>query len=156
MSCPDWVDMTAHRFDSSRDEPPGWDRALEHLDLCPLCRRSALALDPTLLFRDPVTTKAVDVESILMGVRVLRRASPKRRSYAWREAAAAAALLAIGLWTAPSGSSLRQIQLSESPPIPYVENLPVVEAVDRPEARIYQLADDELSMVMIVDETLDV
>ena len=122
-------------------------------------------MDPTLLFRKSLgqnatkvakATKEVDVESILVGVRALRRASPKRRSRIWGEAAAAAALLVLGLWVAPSSVPLQKVQVVESAPIPYVENLPVVEAVDRPEARIYQLADDELSIVMIVDETLDV
>ena len=121
-----------------------------------------MAVDPTLLFRESLgqnaktATKEVDVESILMGVRVLRRTSPKNRPRIWSGAAAAAALLVLGLWVAPASVPLQKAQALDSVPIPYVENLPVVETIDRPEARIYQLADDELSMVMIVDETLDV
>ena len=156
MSCPDWVALTAHRFDRSCEEPSDWSEALAHLDNCPACRRAALAVDPTLAFRRPLAPKEVDVESILQGARVLRRASRTRRSRPWRQAAAAAALVTIALWAAPSGAPVEDLQISESVPIPYVENLPTVEAVDRPEARIYQLADDELSMVMIIDETLDV
>ncbi len=156
MSCPDWLALTAHRFDRSCEEPSGWSEALAHLDDCPACRRAALAIDPALAFSRPSAPQEIDVESILMGVKVLRRASRSRRSRPWREAAAAAALASIALWVAPSGAPIQEVQIGESAPIPYVENLPTVEAVDRPEARIYQLADDELSMVMIIDETLDV
>ena len=156
MSCPDWVALTAHRFDRSCEEPSGWSEALVHLDSCPSCRRAAFAVDPTLAFRRPPAPKEVDVESILQGARVLRRASRVRPPRLWREAAAAAALVTVALWVAPSGAPVEDFKISESVPNPYVESLPTVEAVDRPEARIYQLADDELSMVMIIDETLDV
>ena len=36
------------------------------------------------------------------------------------------------------------------------EASPLIEAIDRPQARIYQLGEDDLSVVMIVDESLDV
>ncbi len=157
MICPDWVELTAHRFDRFSEQPLEWEEAVVHLEECRTCRRAALKVDPTLVFRRSSTVETTDVESILMGVQVLRRASRARQDNPWRHAIAAAVLATIALWVAPSRTSLQLPPNSESVATsPYVENLPVVEAIDRPEARIYQFADDELSMVLIVDETLDV
>ena len=154
MSCWNWQALTAHRFDPDGREPEDWDEALAHLEGCADCRRQAFALDASLAFRRPRAVPAPDVETLLAGVETLRRHSPPKRRLPWRQVTAASALLTIGLWVAPSA----KVPIAEmQEPIPFVENLPVVEAVDHhPEVRIYQLADDEVSVVMIVDETLDV
>lgn len=120
MTCPDWVRLTAHRraapVSEGATEPRGWSEALEHLDVCPGCRRQAVAADPTLAFRGlpaPGVGPA-EVDEIRAGVAALRRAQRLRaapssaarpagdaagsggdrsRSRSWTRGAAAAGLL---------------------------------------------------------------
>lgn len=185
MNCPNWEPLVEHRL-RGRAEPAGWREALAHATVCRTCRRRALALDPSLLFgllaRSP--TEPVEepdfLEALPARVRAARRAREIERSLgpAHRRrvpAAAAALLVAAGLLLATHGG-----RVTPSPPLAEGERAarpaiagwalremvrpaaeaappPLIEALDRPQARIYQLGqDDDLSLVMIVDESLDV
>ncbi|MDX1501014.1 MAG: hypothetical protein R3325_01540 [Thermoanaerobaculia bacterium] len=183
MSCPDWNDLTAHRYAPDGREPAGWEAALAHLDSCGRCRRRALAADPTLLFRHAATSAlpAGEVERIRVSVDALRRAgrleAPERRSrrnrrrYGSVAAAlvlAALALLAVGgrfdsppsapatpVAAPPADAASMRFGDRRVAPLD-LATPPMVEAIDRPGARIYQLPQEDLSLVMIVDESLDV
>lgn len=76
MTCPDWTLLLARRDEGGAD-PDGWAEAVDHMDRCAPCRRTALAADPTLVFRrlPRVETTAADVESMRNAVASLRRAS---------------------------------------------------------------------------------
>lgn len=106
MSCPDWKRLAAHRL-TGADEPEGWSAALDHFDGgCTVCRRSALAADPTLVFRWVPTVEIApvqevdEVESMRQAVAAMRTASRaqamekrgSRQSW-WRWSAAAALVL---------------------------------------------------------------
>jgi len=175
-ACPDLRATLAHRFEPAADEPVGWDALVAHLDGCSACRERALALDPTLLFtglrRDPVAPG--EIETVRDSVRIMRRMGRARghRRFSWRAAGRAAAVLllpAVGLilslqlLPAPGGDGQAPpvttgaallgdllVPASELPAPPFVE------ALDRPQARVYQLGQEDLSVVMIVDENLDV
>lgn len=181
MSCYDWRRLVAHRFSRQDLEPPGWDGALAHLDGCPRCREEALAADPTLLFRHlpAVEATADEVEAMRQGVALLRRsAALERRRTAGQVWVRRAALLAFLLgvlallpggaregregfaspeaMTAAAPSSQPQGAGSFERLPTELTLMPVVEAVDRPGARIYHLGGQEISVVLIVDESLDV
>lgn len=155
--------------------------ALGHLEDCGECRRAALALDPTLALlplveREAAAATAADdeVESMLRSVETLRRSPAGRRrstavSTGWRTAAAV--LLAVGaLYQLPArGPRIAatlpadaQLEALASRPVDNevmraeYSGQPVLEDLDRPDARVYQLGGDDVSVVMIVDETLDV
>ncbi|HSL81517.1 MAG TPA: hypothetical protein VLF66_02000 [Thermoanaerobaculia bacterium] len=124
MTCPDWTLLAAHRLaDAPEAAAPtdagAWGEALGHLDGCPECRRSAVAADPTLVFRSLPAWEpdAAEVDAMRAGVAALRRVhrvapasegprearTPLRRAAlreraGWRMAAAAglaAALLSV-------------------------------------------------------------
>jgi len=169
------------------DEPAGWSEALAHLDGCPACRRAALEADPTLLFRrlpalpPPVldltpAALAAEVETVRLavaGMRTARRLAPPRersllrRSRHWG-AAAGLAIAALSLGATPSlrpsvhgigGIAARTVRLPAPPAAVRLvsERVPMVEELNRPAARVYQMDGGEnLSVVMIVDERLDV
>jgi len=74
--CPDWRRLAAAR-DAVPGDPPGWEEALRHLDLCAACRAAAVAADPLLAFRRlPPPPLAIDeAESMRLRVAALRGAS---------------------------------------------------------------------------------
>ena len=170
MSCPDWEGLVAHRRQPSAAEPAAWPAAIGHLRGCAACRRRAFAADPTLVFQltpEPVPRPA-EVEAMRQGVAALRNATRLRPGGAGRgargpaiaagRAAAAAGLLLLALSQTPSGPS-GEATAGGGHPIampPELSLLPVVEDVNRPLARVYQLGSGDLEVVMIVDETLDV
>jgi hypothetical protein len=186
--CPDWGALTGHRHTAGPDEPAGWEEAVAHLDGCPACRRTALAADPTLVFRrlpalpPPVldlapAALAAEVEAIRLavaGMRTARRLAPPpersllRRSRHWGAAAGLAiAALSLGatpaLRPAPHGiaslTAPRTVRLLSPPAAVRLvsDRVPMVEELNRPAARVYQMDGGEnLSVVMIVDERLDV
>lgn len=185
MSCPDWNVLAGLRDARSAgpEEPAGWADALAHLDAgCPLCRRAALAADPALVFRRLRTAgKAQAAESAeadamrqaVAAMRAARRvdaAGAAGKNGNWKRWAAAAALAAAALAVpgghlsrvAPRLSSLSQPSLAPSaaPAVPAAftseADLPTVEGVNRPGARVYNMDGEGLSVVMIVDESLDV
>lgn len=149
-----------------------------HLEGCPGCRRAAVALDPTLALRplaEPMHPEAErdEVEAMRVAVGTLRRsraAAPVSRSAAWWKTAAAATLLAGALYQLPLPSVARRSPgsapqeaamatgIAAAPGVLPAEfsNQPVVEDLDRPDARVYQLGGGDVSVVMIVDESLDV
>lgn len=150
-----------------------------HLEDCPGCRRAALALDPTLALRalaEPMSQDAErdEVEAMRLAVATLRRSgatAPAAGGAArWWKTAAGAALVAGALYQLPLPSMARRspastllgtIAAANLAPAPSVlpaefSNQPVVEDLDRPDARVYQLGGGDVSVVMIVDESLDV
>jgi hypothetical protein len=151
--------------------------ALAHLEECGECRRAALALDPTLALLPLVERETAaddEVESMLRAVETLRRSPAARRrapavSTGWRTAAAI--VLAAGalyqlpargprIAARPSADAVLESLASRPVDNELVRaefsGQPVLEDLDRPDARVYQLGGDDVSVVMIVDETLDV
>lgn len=200
MSCPDWKTLAAWRDDPRAEEPAEWREGLAHLDQgCTLCRRAALAADPTLVFRRLAVVpapapaqEASEADAMRRAVAAMRAASrveaSERRgrplgSLSWKRWAAAAALAVAALSmpgddarlrreplaAPPMSARLLPAALSEAMPaalragspeaLPAAvagDGLPTVEGVDRPGARVYHMDGEGLSVVMIVDETLDV
>ncbi|HEX6865067.1 MAG TPA: hypothetical protein VF414_19710 [Thermoanaerobaculia bacterium] len=166
MSCPDWSALAAHRNDVKGVEPQGWTDALAHFDSCSLCRRQALAADPTLVFRRmPVpelspAEERDEVAAVRQAVAALRTASrldaletrPRPLSFSgWKRWAAAAVLVLASLSLGQSpGTIFQQPQMSGA------ALQPAVEAVNLPDARVYQVGEEDLLVTMIVDESLDV
>ena len=193
MSCPDWKSLAAWRNDPQADEPAEWGDALVHFDRgCAQCRRSALAADPTLVFRRlvaapvPASTpaqEASEVESMRRAVAAMRAASRVEASgrhrtlkaLSWKRwgVAAALAVAALSLPGAPGSQPGSQMQARRQPvavalpavmtagsfetsPAQLGDDLPTLEGVDRPGARVYHMDGEGLSGTMIFDETLDV
>jgi len=185
VACPDWPSLVRHRAAADEAEPSGWPDALAHLDRCPRCRAAAVAADPTLLFRrlaaaPPLASlgspasESEEVEAMRLGVSALRAASrlaAERRPHVlhgWQRWAVAAALglmvLSLGSAGLPSQSTSSSAGLAAAParsPAARPNVVPVagpssIEGLNRPDARVYQMDGDHLSVVMIVDESLDV
>ncbi|HKV12925.1 MAG TPA: hypothetical protein VJ725_32590 [Thermoanaerobaculia bacterium] len=168
MSCPDWSALAAHRNGPKGVEPEGWTEALAHFDSCGICRRQALAADPTLVFRrmpvpelSPVQ-EMDEVAAVRQAVAALRTASrldaletrPRPMSFSgWKRWAAAAvlALASLSLGQGP-GTIFQQPEASaadlQQPAVEVLKNLP--------DARVYQVGEEDLLVTMIVDESLDV
>lgn len=172
MSCPNWSALAAHRNDPRRfrreTEPEGWPEALAHFDSsCSACRRQALAADPTLVFRRmPVAELSPaqemdEVAAVRQAVAAMRTASrlealdtrPRPASFSgWKRWAAAAVLAAASLSIGrDQGTIFQQPKMSGA-------DLPsAVETVNlSPDARVYQMVEEDFLVTMIVDENLDV
>lgn len=175
MSCPDWTALTAHRHEGS-PEPEGWSEALAHFDGgCALCRKAALKADPTLVFRRlaqvPASTMSesqerAEVESVRQAVAAMRAASrlesvQKRKASGWKRWSAAAAL-AMMVLTVPAHEGGRQpadkaaIFQAGVAEAGDAEEMTLEGAVNLPGARVYQLSQDDLAVVMVVDESIDI
>ncbi len=196
-SCPDWTSLAAHRRDRDAAEPEGWSEALTHFDGCKVCRRQALAADPTLVFRrlsvvpasvmSPAEERS-EVEAVRAAVAGMRAASRldslegRSRTHSgpsgWKRwpVAAAAAILALAAVASPvhhrsadqpmevaSLSGLPVAQGSwDGPGSAEAANMqidldgPVVEGVNLPDARIYHMNGEGMSVVMVVDESIDI
>lgn len=146
QTCPDWSTLLAHRFaepsrfgdDQASAEPAGWPAALAHLEACPDCRVTALAIDPSLLF-ELLPVPAIDdreVEAMRLAVRGMvqahevetreaaRRvtASPRWRGLAavrgsaalWRGVAAAALVLATLLVVPRPGEDAVEVAVASA------------------------------------------
>jgi hypothetical protein len=198
MNCPDWRRLAAHR-DAAHALPSDtarWDEAVVHYDSgCPLCRRAALAAEPTLVFRrlrelrEPemsAAQEAAEVDSVRQAVAAMRTASrvDSREGHArrslrgagWMRWAAAAGLTVMALTLpashggrppaaaagriAPAAASPARTVSPLAPTLPAAAlgeaDLPTVEGVNRPGARVYHMDGEGMSVVMIVDESLDV
>ena len=174
-ACPDWTALAAHRRDRDGAEPAAWGEAQAHLDGCPDCRRAAPAADPTLLFRRLARLEAplderAEVEAVLQGVTALRAArrvaarSGHGRSWARWAAAAVLAFLALSMDNEGLPRALRSAGGAPSfaaAAVPAaIGRLPLLDGIEGPDARsdarIYHLEGENLSVVMIVDESLDV
>jgi len=170
VSCPEWSRLAAQRD----HEPEGWAAALEHLDACQRCRPEALKADPLLVFRClPVTDlnpaeERSEAESMRLAVAAMRNAgrleSPHRFA-GWRRWSAAAVLalasLALGRGRTPHSTSvltaataLPAAQHAAAPPA--AGEPAAIEGLNRPNARVYHMDGEGLSVFMIVDESLDV
>jgi hypothetical protein len=170
MSCHDWRALLAHRFDPAVGAPEDWSEAEAHLEVCQSCRRTALAIDPTLAFRSAATWQAEpgEIVAIRQAVRTLRRASaldargddaggPTRHI----GPRAAAALFALVLALHPSTTARNPAEPAPAARGPRLVRVtgpvaPAIEGVDRPDARVYEWGADDLSVVMVVDESMDV
>lgn len=157
--------------------------ALAHFAICPACRSAALAVDPSLLFslglNRAVAEESPDREAERMrsSVEALRRAEslkamlPGTATRIRRAAAAVAAVLVAAalflstgagrLASGPDTVAVSRETAAESlfattvPETDEIE-LSAIEELDRPLARVYQLTEEDLSLVMIVDETFDI
>lgn len=172
-------------FVTARPEPPGFAAALEHLHDCASCRELALGLDPTLVFHFLPAPAIADAEVARMRAAVgaavraeqtVRREAAGRRPPppAWRRparwaAAAASVLLVTALATTqlsrwrPTGSEAVAVGTPTGSAVAAAAGgevrlaaLPLIEDLDLPEPTVYQLETDGLSVVMIVDPSLDV
>lgn len=175
MSCPAWGRLVERR---DAGEESGWRAALEHFDRCSKCREEALAADPTLLFRRLPSTEvdARDVEEIREKVSWLRRARELERSvedgdsrsptWRWLGRIAATILLVaastgIGLDRMdPPGLGSETVSGSVSPPEirlpPAIAAQPLLEDTGPGTDQIVEWTDAELSLVVLIDEELDV
>jgi hypothetical protein len=168
VSCPDWSRLAAARIDSGNDsaEPEGWAEAVDHFDTCSLCRKEALKADPLLVFRRmPVadltaTEERLEVESMQQAVaamRTARRLEARGRFAGWRRWAAAAVLTVVSLGVGRDKTP-RLEQVTQTPPAPVLMAAPsaqMLDGIDRPEARVYQWDSDDMSTVMVIDESFD-
>ena len=174
MSCPDWSRL-ADGDDFLRPGASARRRALEHAADCPECRRSALELDPSLVVAGlPVADPTPgEIEAIRDHVLALRRVreverESRRRGAPARLAAVACLTVVILLFakeTGDRGGGERQpgeAAVSSRPAYLLSEDyrlygsLPLVEALEPAEARVYQLGRDDFSLVWIVDESIEV
>lgn len=155
-----WEELLAHRFDPSRPRPSKLDGALEHLDGCAACRERALRLDPLLVFRGARSlTEPVDSAAMVEAVRVGRRLRRlERPSSARSSAGVAAALIGALLLLTPTALQRSPEAPGAAPAAPAAElsASPLIENLDRPGARVYQWGSETVSVVMVVDESLDV
>jgi hypothetical protein len=181
MSCPDW------RLLAAQKDSGAWDGAVAHFDEgCRLCRRDALAAEPTLVFRQlrsaaaaPVMTpaqEASEVDAVRQAVAAMRTASRveaagrrTRHGAGWTRWAAAAVLAAAALsipadngWSHRPGRQERGSRQAAAvrgdvrPAAFGASGPPAFVGVDRPGARVYNMDGEGLSVVMIVDESFDV
>lgn len=186
MSCPDWRALAAQ---AERKDPGSWDEAVAHFDGgCRLCRRDALAAEPTLVFRQlrsaaaPAAMgpaqEASEVDAVRQAVAAMRTASRvssmasdgrrARHGAGWTRWAAAAVLAIASLSISadrqehrpdgrPNGNQAAAARGAVRPAAYTGEaGRLTFEGVDRPGARVYNMDGEGLSVVMIVDESLDV
>lgn len=168
MSCPSWKELT------TRDEPretTAWSEALEHFDSnCSDCRRSALAADPTLVFRRlpslemSAAREASEVDAMVKAVAAMRTASRveafERRSRAggWKRWAAAAVLVGASLSipadkrVEPTEPAFRGAALM---PSVIATELPTLEQVNLPDARVYHMNGKGVAVVMVYDKSFE-
>ncbi|MEO7793202.1 MAG: hypothetical protein ABIV06_00400 [Thermoanaerobaculia bacterium] len=182
MSCPDWRALVAARDASPIEDPAGWTEAVEHTAQCGRCRASALAADPLLLFArlserqvaaDEIADMQAAVAALVRAGRVGKggdRALSRRAGGAFRlslprvaAALGVCSLLALSGAPRPQRSTLALLPASgvviAGETVMAEETLSlgsVVEELDRPGARIYELPQSDMAVVMIVDASLDV
>ncbi len=178
MSCPNWRALAP--------ASPAWDEAVAHFDGgCRLCRREALTAEPTLVFRQlrgvgptvmSPAQEASEVDAVRQAVAAMRTASRvdsiehRSRRLGWKRWAVAAALAAAAL-SIPADNAWRHLEaqrqeLASQPesmlrggvvPAAYGREAdPALSGTSRPGARVYHMDGDGMSVVMIVDESLDV
>jgi hypothetical protein len=167
VSCPNWSALSAHRNDRRATEPEGWTEALAHFDSCSVCRRQALAADPTLVFRrmpvvEPTPAQELDeVAAVRQAVAAMRTASrldarPRSASIflgsrrGWKRWAAAAVLALASL-------SLGQDPVAiPKPPELSGADQPLIEGLNLPDARVYQYGGEDVAVALVFSENLDV
>jgi len=166
MGCPDWSALAARR----RHDEPGWAAAVEHFDACTLCRRDAVAADPLLVFRRlPVVEmtpaeESSEVAAMRQAVAAMRTGKrlEARRSFAgWRRWAAAAVLAVVSLGVSREREPQPEPVVTAAPRASAPQALeraavqgasvPVLDMVDDPGVRVYQVDSEEVSSVFIID-----
>jgi len=167
MSCPDWRRLAALREAQPELDPPGWEAIRRHLASCPACRREAVAADPLLAFTrlaEPPADPGMEHEmqgAVAAMIRAARLETPRRSARAAGLAKLAAGLGTVALLMfsgSPPGrapepgnrAAADALRIDQGPAAAILEDL------DRPGARIYELPQDDLAVVMIVDSSLDV
>ena len=150
---------------------------IDHLRACSSCRRTAINEEPTLAFSlfeaEPVD--AGQIAEIQKSVRTLRRSRTiERGDRPGLNESGKALLVAVSLLFVLTLLPLTSGRLPEESSEPQVGVVsgqrsrvewqqwnddrtatPVIEDLNRPEARVYQRTEEDLAVVMIVDETLD-
>jgi hypothetical protein len=168
--CPDWRALARERAARPGD-PAGWDAALAHLDDCARCRRDAPAADPLLVFRrlPPVQVDGGEVEAMRLRVAALVRASEvgkpqgrlpaalgSRRLQRAGQGAAAAAVLALALFTAPHAPTTDALaSVAAVAPPRLADELaaqPLLEEMDQPYDNVVQWDAADLSVVLVLDQ----
>ena len=179
VSCPDWSRLAAARNargNNEETEPESWAEAVAHFDSCSLCRKEALKADPLLVFRRMPAAEItpgeerLEVESMQQAVaamRTARRLETRGRFAGWRRWAAAAVLagisLGVGRDKVPQLKQVAEAQTTpaaasaafaaSAPSAPSAPSTQLLDGIDRPEARVYQMDIDDLSVVMVIDES---
>lgn len=182
MSCPDWSGLAALRRQDPQEQedadPAGWAAAVTHFDACPRCRREALLADPLLVFRrlpsaelDEAGERS-EVETMHQAVTAMRtaqRLESRRRFTGWRRWAAAAVLTLAALSASSQSRDRSPLALMAPSPAPLAltplapaagpdagHGQETLEGLNRPAARVYQMSGKDISVVWIVDKSLDV
>ena len=169
MNCPDRQELVATLADLERSGEPS--RLLAHIDRCSACRRLALEVEPSLLFRrlaepveseDEVARMREAVRTLIRSRQAAGRIAVLRRKWGSKAAVGLLAGLAFVLGPRlerfdPDSESVEfRLPTDRVSSVPtMLDPLPSIEDVGIPGARIYQLQDEGLSIVMIVDESLD-
>lgn len=178
-SCYDWSALLAHRFDADAAPPAEWPVAEVHLGGCDDCRQAASAVDPTLAFHDAAqwVPEQPEIEAMRQAVATLRRSgqlsaevaaarqggrtlAPQR--FGRRRRIVSAALFALALALLPGRTAVNGVDgangVDHLEPRFEISATPAsaIEGLDRPQARVYEWGADDLSVVMVVDESLDV
>ena len=167
MSCPDWRRLAALREAQPELDPPGWEAVRDHLASCPACRREAVAADPLLAFTrlaEPPADPGLEHEmqgAVAAMIRAARLETPRRSARAAGLAKLAAGLGTVALLMfsgSPPGRAPEPTNLAAADALVIDEGpaTAILEDLDRPGARIYELPQDDLAVVMIVDSSLDV
>jgi len=182
MSCPDWRDLSP----DSRDTGAWTEALAHFDGGCSQCRRDALKADPTLVFRSlrsapagssasmgSTSSSSSDVDAMCQAVAAMRAASRVDAAVhrtSWKRWAVAAGLVLAAL-SIPADNVRKHRDLPSSRPAAALlgavmpaalvggvgdSDLPTVEGVNHPDARVYHMDGEGLSVVMIVDESLDV
>ncbi|MFN7942002.1 MAG: hypothetical protein U0X73_10390 [Thermoanaerobaculia bacterium] len=174
IACRECRAIVGERAADPAVDPALWPEARTHLAECRACREAALAADPTLLFQflPPVEIEDSEIADLGRAVATLARASeigrraPRRAPWIGRAAAAAAiatlALLAGAPAQRPGANPARTAGLAPLDAREATDAItaelasqPLVEDLDRPQARVYELPAEGLAVVMIVDSSLD-
>lgn len=146
----------------------------DHFADCAACRRELLDTDATLLFlgASRLEVDASEIAAVRQTVDAMRRTRdlelPERRTPGRAQRAVAAGFLLAALLVLPAGERPSEapspvdgqraaafFQRRGATLVSDLESPSVLENLDRPTARVYQLTENDLSVVMIVDETLD-
>jgi len=152
---------------------------VEHLRTCSSCRRAAVEENPTVVFSllEAASIGRDEIAEIQASVRTLRRSRAIEsaegiRPRGGKKTTMVAASLVFALSLLPLAGG-RLLEEGDEPLLDAVSERqprgrpawqswvqdrtvpPVIEELNRPEARVYQLTEEDLAVVMIVDETLD-